>query len=567
MRLALVGSAVQLPGVGKESARYNLAMGYLEAFVRDRLHSVEVQRLELPITLDRPEFPEDCVDRILACDPEVIGLSSYCWDVDAFGGILAELRRRSPGSTIVLGGPSATFDAQGLMEAHPEIDVAVRGEGEQALAELLDGGLWRLAQVPGLLYRDGELLRETAVRPPVADMADLRSPYLSGILEPPKNNLMIECSRGCLFRCKYCAWKNFLGGVRYTPSAVLEAEMAWALEHGYSHAFILDSAINFETERLAATMGSLRRSVPFGAIRFTYFLSHLFVNPEQIRLLSGVASHEIYIGLESVGEAALKTVGRPRLDKAKFEQVLDEISEIGSTTVSIILGIPGDTLEGFKETVDYLVELAHKGGRKRIAHVRVFWMIIAPGSSLAVQKAELGIVTAPRGVPYLLRSATFSEADLIGAFEFLANHPARSLFIWDDADPAGHFPGLRSLAPQEWAAARDDAPVMGPVHMSQEELLQVLPLARVGARTRLGWSVTQVTAREGWPLIRMEAGARRIEIQVRRRAEGVPAFVSTARYALSWMSAPDSPDLSGDPAVHQLLVAVAREIQRREGGA
>jgi len=398
-------------------------------------------------------------------------------------------------------------------------------------------------------------------------MAGLASPYLSGVLEPPKNNLMIECSRGCLFRCKYCAWKNFLGGVRYAPSDVLEAEMSWALERGYSHAFILDSAINFDTHRLVATMASLKRSVPFGAMRFTYFLSHLFVNPEQIKALSGVATHEIYIGLESVREEALKTVGRPRLDKAGFEKVIEEVSEIGTTTVSIILGIPGDTLEGFKETVNYLAELALRGGRKRIAHVRVFWMIIAPGSSLATQKEELGIVTAPRGVPYLLSSATFTQSDLLKAFEFLSTHPARSLFIWDDADPAGHFPGLRSMAPQEWAAPNEEAPAMGAVHMTHEELLRVLPLARVGVRTRLGWAVSQVSSREGWPVVRMEAGPRRIEIQIRHRVGGAPAFVSTAKYSLSWMSLPGSPDLSGDPGVQQLLVALAQEIRRREGGA
>jgi radical SAM superfamily enzyme YgiQ (UPF0313 family) len=157
------------------------------------------------------------------------------------------------------------------------------------------------------------------------------------------------------------------------------------MERGYSHAFILDSAINFETERLKGLAGLLRDTVPEGAMRFSYFLSHLHVNDEQIRALSGIAPHEIYVGLESVREQALRTVGRPKLDRVKFERVLDQISVMGPATVSIILGIPGDTLDGFKETVDYLVELAHRGGKRRIAHVRVFWMIITPGSSLAGQ--------------------------------------------------------------------------------------------------------------------------------------------------------------------------------------
>lgn len=566
MRLALVGSAVHLPGVGAESARYNLATGFLEAYVQSKLDRVHVSRLELPITLDRPEFAEDAIDRILASDPEVIGISSYTWDVDAFFAIIPELRRRAPGVRLVLGGPSATFDAPNLMAQLPQLDVAVRGEGEETLVELLNGGFDRLEQVPGLMYRDGDAIRETAARPPVPDMAQLKSPYLAGVLNPPRNNLMLECSRGCLFRCKYCAWKNFLGGVRYTPHETTRAEIRWAIERGYNHAFILDSAINFDTQRLTSLMSLLRETVPNQSMRFSYFLSHLHVNEQQIRALSGVATHEIYIGLESVRDEALKTVGRPPLDKARFESVLDQVSAVGPATVSVILGIPGDTFAGFRETIDYLADLAHKGGRQRIRNVRVFWMIIAPGSSLATQKEELGIITAPKGVPYLYRCNTFTEAHMRLAFQFLANHPARNLFLWDDADPAGHFDQLPSLTPATQQTNEESRmPAMGPVHLDLQELGRLLPMIRPGVRTASGWEVRQLSVREGWPSICMERGNQRMEIQVRKRSAGNPAFVNTRLFALSWMGTLGGDSLSADGSVQQLMMGLAKEIQKREG--
>ncbi len=437
MRVTLAGSAVQLPGVGPDSARYNLALGFLQAYVQERLDDLVIRREDFPISLDEPRFARGAAERLLAGDPALIGISSYCWDLSAFEEVVHEIKRRSPATTVVVGGPSATYAGEELLARCP-VDVAVVGEGEETFLELLRSGARDLDRVAGLLYRDGDAVRSTPPRPGV-DLTTVPSPYLAGVLRPPKSNLMLECSRGCAFRCRYCAWKAFLGGLRHTPVDSLRRELGWAREHGYEHAFILDSAVNFDTDRLVELGAALRGA---GGLRFSYFVSHTHLDEAQAEALAGVPSHEIYVGLESVNPPALRTVGRRRLDREAFETAVARLGRVGPVVVSIILGIPGDTLAGFRETVGYCVDLADRVG---VSAVRVFWMIVPPGTSLWTNRERHGIRTASPGVPYLVDSASFPAADLAEAFRFLLTHPRRSLFVYDDASPVGRLPGLGDL--------------------------------------------------------------------------------------------------------------------------
>lgn len=557
MRVALAGTAITLPSVGADSGRYNLALGLLEAYVRARSDGVEITRTELPISLDEPSLPPGTAAQILASDPEVVGISSACWDLSAFEDVIGEVRRLSPSAHIVLGGPSATFSAREIMARTGAVDVAVLGDGEETFVDLLRVGPKRLADVPGLMYRDAGTLRTTAPRPPI-DLGTVPSPYLTGTLSPPRGNLMLECSRGCAFRCKYCAWKNYLGPLRYGPADMLRLELAWARERGYWHAFILDSAINFDTTRLRALTEALRDGPGAAKPAFSYFISHAHFDDEQAACLDGLPTHEVYVGLESVSPQALKAVGRRMLDRAAFERVLDALGRVGRVVVSIILGIPGDTLDGFRQTVEYVTRLADESEGRRIAAVRVFWMMVPPGTFFAERRVELGMRIAERGAPYMLGCGSFPADDLAAAFRFLEQHPRRSLFLYDDASPARHLPGLEGQLPAGRTRAAANAPED---ELTLDALRALLPALDAGSTLWGGWKVEELGLSEGRPTVRLGSGGRAITIQIRRRTEGGPHFVRTKTTDILSVSRGGvvEPDVA---AVMRLLADEIRKAER-----
>src|SRR5262249_19532091 len=91
----------------------------------------ETALLELEIGTER----DDAVARILALEPRVLGLGVYVWHVAETTAIAAELKRRRPDVTIILGGPEVSHepDEQEIVRL---ADHVVLGEGDLAFPGL-----------------------------------------------------------------------------------------------------------------------------------------------------------------------------------------------------------------------------------------------------------------------------------------------------------------------------------------------------------------------------------------------------------------------------------------------
>jgi len=59
-----------------------------------------------------------------------------------------------PGVTTILGGRTATENPRHWLEACPNVNAVVCGDGEQAIAEIAAGRPW--SEIAGLVYRDGD---------------------------------------------------------------------------------------------------------------------------------------------------------------------------------------------------------------------------------------------------------------------------------------------------------------------------------------------------------------------------------------------------------------------------
>jgi len=125
--------------------------------------------------------------------------------------------------TIVVGGREATENGEDIFQRCPNVDVVVRGEGEQTIQELADGRPWD--QILGLSYRQNGRVIHNPNRPlqPIEDITPpdrgLRRsryfPILRGIRLLPVEFDTILGSRGCPYKCKFCTFSlNPLGQKR-----------------------------------------------------------------------------------------------------------------------------------------------------------------------------------------------------------------------------------------------------------------------------------------------------------------------------------------------------------------
>lgn len=125
--------------------------------------------------------------------------------------------------TIVVGGREATEHVEDVFRRCPNVDVVVRGEGEQTIQELADGRPWE--QITGLSYRSNERIVHNPNRPlqPIEEILppdrSLRRnryvPSYAGVPLWPGEYDLILGSRGCPYHCKFCTFSlNPLGQKR-----------------------------------------------------------------------------------------------------------------------------------------------------------------------------------------------------------------------------------------------------------------------------------------------------------------------------------------------------------------
>ncbi|MCX5681926.1 MAG: radical SAM protein [Candidatus Omnitrophica bacterium] len=147
---------------------------------------------------------------------------SVGWDRH-FEEICSLLNRMPKEIPLVVGGYKATEKVEELFNLCPNIDIIVRGEGEETIQDILR--FKPLKEILGISYRDGDQVIHNANRPfPHVDniacpdrslRADKYELSLNGIKVANLTFDSVLGARGCPFNCKFCTFSlNPLGQKR-----------------------------------------------------------------------------------------------------------------------------------------------------------------------------------------------------------------------------------------------------------------------------------------------------------------------------------------------------------------
>jgi anaerobic magnesium-protoporphyrin IX monomethyl ester cyclase len=181
-------------------------------------------------------------ERVASWRPDVVmfGHSGSTSAHPVVSEISRAVRLRVPGATIVYGGVFPTYHWREVLDTEPQIDVVVRGEGEETSVRLLRAlrDRWDLRQVPGIAFR---VAGGTIATPPATVIADLdryrvgwelidfrRYSYWGGL-----RAVVVQFSRGCPHPCTYCGQRGFWTRWRHRDPVKFAAELARLhREHG-----------------------------------------------------------------------------------------------------------------------------------------------------------------------------------------------------------------------------------------------------------------------------------------------------------------------------------------------
>ena len=326
---------------------------------------------------------------------DAIALSAYVWNEYLLNPLIAQLRLMGFRGKIVLGGYQITYGRQAeLLERYPDCQVFISGHAEQAFADL-----------PEYLSALGPVFLQVPV-----DFAQLASPYLSGELPVPLGAAMVrlETKRGCPYRCSFCAHRDLTTHrVHKHPLEKVFQELAFIAERRVNRVNVLDPIFNAGKEHLEV----MREIVRLG-MRSTFTLQSRF---ENIRGEQGAdfldlcaeANFHLEFGLQTTDPEVSRYIDRAnRMDLV--DAALEQLVARGiSFEVSLIYGLPGQTLASFQRSIDHL----HSRG---CTNIKAYPLMLLPGTKLYDQKEQWSMVEEPLGefrIPIVTASRTFTRME------------------------------------------------------------------------------------------------------------------------------------------------------------
>jgi magnesium-protoporphyrin IX monomethyl ester (oxidative) cyclase len=156
---------------------------------------------------------------------------SITWNTE-FGAICGLISSLPDEVTTVVGGYKATEEVNTLFDRCPNIDLVVRGEGEETIREIVRGVPY--GDILGLSFRENGRIVHNACRPlqevsgiPFPDRSLRRHEYhwiQNGVRMTNQTFDTVLTSRGCPYKCKFCTFSlNPLGQKREYAERPLES--------------------------------------------------------------------------------------------------------------------------------------------------------------------------------------------------------------------------------------------------------------------------------------------------------------------------------------------------------
>ncbi|HVZ22674.1 MAG TPA: radical SAM protein [Vicinamibacterales bacterium] len=346
------------------------------------------------------------VERLLALDADVLALSCYVWNVTALFAVGRRVKAARPNVRVVLGGPEVGPLAETVVREQPWVDVVVKNEGEMPMVELADR--WRrgapIDDVPGIVARSGDRVVDTGPERFVRNLGDLPSPHRDFVSYAGKY-ACVETQRGCVYECNFCFFNKDLP-IRNRRLEVdrVDREIKYLLDQDIRCLYFMDPIFNLNVKRAKEICRLIVEHNHRGVVCHAELWAE-FMDEELAALMKAAHFEFVEVGLQSTNPTALAAVDR-RLRMAPFLLGVDHLTRAGiEYELHLIFGLPGDTLDTFRRSLDFAATL-------NPPTLSVFDLRVLPGTDLWTKSDEFGI-TFDREPPHrVIATPTFTSADV-----------------------------------------------------------------------------------------------------------------------------------------------------------
>ncbi len=309
------------------------------------------------------EKRDKIITRIKELKPKIIGVTLMTNHLPQTLPFLKDVKQLFPDVVTVVGGahPSAAY--KNLLQNHKEVDVAVIGEGEYTMLDLIENvqNGKTFDQINGIAWRPNGKVKVNPSREyiqdldslPFSDWESLPMKNYFDVWTIKKNYANMVLSRGCPFGCTFCGAKNALGRKqrKRSPGHILEEIELLYDKYNVRNLLFSDSTLNVDNQwvqEICEGLLKLNKPLVWGCnIRADR------IDKKTLELMKKSGCAKLFIGVESADNRILKSM-RKGENIEKIEDGIRLIIEAGLIPdMGFILGMPGETEESMKRTIGF----------------------------------------------------------------------------------------------------------------------------------------------------------------------------------------------------------------------
>jgi radical SAM superfamily enzyme YgiQ (UPF0313 family) len=350
-------------------------------------------------------FRTEVEEYIKEChDTDILLCSCYVWNWEITKYLASEVKKINPNCTIIFGGAQIPDLAQDFFKQHPYVDIIAHGEGEYILENILTAYLKDkdYSQVKGIETK--EFRNQLQER--INELDNLPSPYLTNtvwdLVEKVDGIRWIvgwETNRGCPYACTFCDWGSAtFTKVRKWEESRLFKEIEWFAENKIPYIDCCDANFGIFQERdfrIAEKLKevALKTNYPERVRPAWAKNSSEKIIPIAKQLQDGGILGAVTLAVQSLDPDTLKIVKRANIKFDTFSELASTFRKNGIPTYTeLIMGMPGETLQSFKDGLDSIA-------MTKVDTVFIYNCTVLPNAPMNVpeyrEKYKIKIVRSP----------------------------------------------------------------------------------------------------------------------------------------------------------------------------
>ena len=337
---------------------------YIGASLEQKGHKVEI--IDFGAESVSEKHLENCL-----MTANAVGMTVYTNNYKSVADTAKVIKQLDPEIPIIIGGPHCTFLKERALSDIPDADIAVDLEGECVILDIVRflHGRKKLSDINGIYYRENNQIKSAKNSEIIKDLDSLPFPARHLVekydygnfpwgVQPKKKFTSMLTTRGCLFRCRFCAkYDNIRKGYGFRErSAENVVEEIQVINEKYRSVKIVDENFLADQKRAHRIFDML---LEIGTTIDILIMGARVDSAERELYKKMKKANVTYLGfgIESGTQAVLDCYNK-KITLDQIRRAVELSREMNFSTVgSFMLGAPIEREKHIEETIKFVCSL------------------------------------------------------------------------------------------------------------------------------------------------------------------------------------------------------------------